>query len=1497
MAYSSVLSKEECISKIVRLLKLNEEYEPKQIAEELITEGRQVLRDYEQVLDSSVFKSLMDDNQSELLRILKLYHEQRWKETIKEDELHQFLQQVQSTSIVHYNRVLMRTAEYGSKFSKYVDPKLSLAIQLVFKVDNNTMNSDDTFFIQIWDTMLSQGLQGVQSYAQYLIPEISNNQTALCVALKSYFNKVLKQLFEHPEINISDTESFEKTLDCLTNYGYWNVLHNREIMRLIPLTKFTKLLEKLKEYLKISSLQGIFSTYLRQQECAMIKMCVDENEKFKLLILIEANVYQFIDKSLNDILDDMIKEYGFNQNFPSFIQSCLILIIHLLKRRCILDGFAEMLFLQYSKLNTSLRMMIHILLLKSDILLSQKIMSLLSRQNPVPFLQPSINHNDSISYEFVSNIIHIWNYSFPTIFSFGIGLCKGKSTLINTIFQTSFEKSRSSIYFQNTIDITFGCCFQLGRFTNVADAHGSMIKTIFERIYKLFDGFLIHVSCAYLLSSFDSFLDIFNVIKTSEKYRLLVVRDVPENKRNECRTFLSTNLPGIESLLLPHLSIQNSLNDERLIAESIKQKMSSTCQNEMSFIKSQLESLMDKDYKNYLEDIHGTIRPLEQALFEPTDNKNKIIEYFSEYLKYAQLCLLKSKLICFNFFDHRTDAFVYEHRQKIDELENLLPKTKTEHPNQIYKFFSNILNASNMLAYLDSLAVKLKEKRLDIPILDIVTNIRREQELSLDILWYNAFICSQYETQEVQDRLRRHYYDYIQAGYPFKIADENNFYFQDRILFESLQLLHYSRILIISIIGPQGSDKTILLNSMFGTSFDDQSLRGIHGSLIKTNRTDFEYILLIHTEGLRIVPEDEEHNHRIVLFCLAVSHVVIVNMIDEIDKNFQSILLKSFDSLNRMNVTHTSRCIVHFVFSQRININMENNQAAINEIAVYIKQLELDETIQIQKEEIFPSAFKSEEQILPSKFRFMKITFEFTKHAYSFCSKIIRSVEQYLHQTNESMCSLRWWLSSSKTIFNMVQKFPDLAYYQDSHEHMKNKLMRIFSADYRNRLIEQCRLKTEQDIHSILLDKENEIKTTELVDASLNRTQRYLDVEITETFNSLRASIITMNKREKIKLIIQNVENDLAKLVEDIIHKRQQMSSDTAKQIFDKMFETAEQSLRSQFVTKESWKESIRYIYANYNIYEKEFLLQFQDIIDDESQTPINQIENKLIKRFTNLINQNESIKIHRFKPITRSSLDTIEKFNYLNKDLLCMTATNDRSQLDIRDIIDKRKPIVNENKAFKEVIARVIQEMQIIGDQKIERVVHSVNSLINDINNKLSLFWLSLSRSMKSAMHCCAAILIAKCHLDQTENYLSEVLNELKNRKDHLKTYFNAMIDIGSVNDEKAAIDLSKDFEEYLVRSLNVASESIRNEKLISYESLNRKTIKDQCDEKLFRSEDIQWCLKYIADPIKVIEEFFNNIWNAIPHEINHKCTNRKYHYIDLVEDLFCHIKSKKHI
>ncbi|CAF4003599.1 unnamed protein product, partial [Rotaria sp. Silwood1] len=108
-----------------------------------------------------------------------------------------------------------------------------------------------------------------------------------------------------------------------------------------------------------------------------------------------------------------------------------------------------------------------------------------------------------------------------------------------------------------------------------------------------------------------------------------------------------------------------------------------------------------------------------------------------------------------------------------------------------------------MLAYLDSLAVKLKEKRLDIPILDIVTNIRREQELSLDILWYNAFICSQYETQEVQDRLRRHYYDYIQAGYPFKIADENNFYFQDRILFESLQLLHYSRILIISIIGPQ----------------------------------------------------------------------------------------------------------------------------------------------------------------------------------------------------------------------------------------------------------------------------------------------------------------------------------------------------------------------------------------------------------------------------------------------------------------------------------------------------------------------------------------------------------------------------------------------------------------------------------------------------------------------------------------------------------------------
>ncbi|CAF4794391.1 unnamed protein product, partial [Rotaria sp. Silwood2] len=185
--------------------------------------------------------------------------------------------------------------------------------------------------------------------------------------------------------------------------------------------------------------------------------------------------------------------------------------------------------------------------------LSRKIMSLLSKRNPVPFLQPSLT-NDITSFQFVSDIIHVWNYSIPTLLSFGIGPSQGKSTLINTIFLSSFELSMSSIYFQNTIDIDFGYSFLPRRSINIADSHGSMVKSLLEQIHELFVGFLIHVEYSYLMNNIDSIHDHLNVIMRNNPYCLLIIRDAPIDQHKQCSILLSSKLPSIETFLLPNIA-------------------------------------------------------------------------------------------------------------------------------------------------------------------------------------------------------------------------------------------------------------------------------------------------------------------------------------------------------------------------------------------------------------------------------------------------------------------------------------------------------------------------------------------------------------------------------------------------------------------------------------------------------------------------------------------------------------------------------------------------------------------------------------------------------------------------------------------------------------------------------------------------------------------------------------------------------------------------------
>jgi hypothetical protein len=75
---SSILTKEECTSKICEILELDDSNQSKEIAEKSITDGRQALHSYDQDLSLRIFRDEVNAIESELLKLLKVYVEQQW---------------------------------------------------------------------------------------------------------------------------------------------------------------------------------------------------------------------------------------------------------------------------------------------------------------------------------------------------------------------------------------------------------------------------------------------------------------------------------------------------------------------------------------------------------------------------------------------------------------------------------------------------------------------------------------------------------------------------------------------------------------------------------------------------------------------------------------------------------------------------------------------------------------------------------------------------------------------------------------------------------------------------------------------------------------------------------------------------------------------------------------------------------------------------------------------------------------------------------------------------------------------------------------------------------------------------------------------------------------------------------------------------------------------------------------------------------------------------
>ena len=381
--------------------------------------------------------------------------------------------------------------------------------------------------------------------------------------------------------------------------------------------------------------------------------------------------------------------------------------------------------------------------------------------------------------------------------------------------------------------------------------------------------------------------------------------------------------------------------------------------------------------------------------------------------------------------------------------------------------------------------------------------------------------------------------------------------------------------------------------------------------------------------------------------------------------------------------------MIHFVFNQRADLNIENHRASIKKVIADLERDGLNEWIDIREEtfHVLPSAFKQEGQTLTSNSKLgnvVKTAPEFIGRVQTLMKKILDPEDPSLKRKSEISDPLQW-LTSSFIVFDTLRKFPDLTYYQDIHErnidnqlreHIRNYLTETFSIEYRELLLTESLNKDEEKIEEIFAIHRNRIqksattkmeslfKQLKVSNGNLRkRSREFIRAQIIQMFHAALITTMAVNERARFEQIVHSGGADLKQLIEETILSGKQMSATNAKVEFENMYNKTIESITKRYNPSQRLQQAIRHIYTIYNIYENDFRFEYNNLICLESflkgvndtQVPIEDLKDEFIMEFTKLGSKNPSVCARTFNPggTTVYSHEIINNLVFLNKNLL----------------------------------------------------------------------------------------------------------------------------------------------------------------------------------------------------------------------------------------------------
>jgi GTPase SAR1 family protein len=377
--------------------------------------------------------------------------------------------------------------------------------------------------------------------------------------------------------------------------------------------------------------------------------------------------------------------------------------------------------------------------------------------------------------------------------------------------------------------------------------------------------------------------------------------------------------------------------------------------------------------------------------------------------------------------------------------------------------------------------------------------------------------------------------DLLMKGWPLELLDGDHLEMQKELMiqvFTEVQNRHQTgagkynapnkfKPFFVSVIGPQSSGKSTLLNFLFGGSFQvagGRCTKGLNVSIVPTDLENFTNpFVVLDTEGLMSIERsDPEFDKKMMLFTMAMSHTVIINVKGQINANMSNILGIAVFALDKFKFQKVKPKLLLVLRDMSMTNKEEHKDLVLGiremlDIVCKEANVLLKDVIEFDGEESFflmPPAFKDDEDKdqyagLESRSIAIKrpMSEMFIGQAMGLRKKILDVAEERERQANKIPEDLRKWIEKAAKTWSSIQDCSDLF----DIDRVSELRLRSEIQETHKRLTDEFEEKWEEEFNKrILVDYMKELKTnkrnsehcyqkfTQMVDHSLGNLEQEL---------------------------------------------------------------------------------------------------------------------------------------------------------------------------------------------------------------------------------------------------------------------------------------------------------------------------------------------------------------------------------------------------------------------